>query len=83
MMGSGQGGPVQQESEMSIMADRPAKGIPEQGGDDPRLLLNANGVRLAIGSDRPEDTSVAEFLYLKTLGMFDNLTLLKMWTETA
>ena len=46
-------------------------------------LLAACGVRLAVGSDSADDTSVAEFLYLKNLGIFDNLTLLKMWTETA
>lgn len=46
-------------------------------------LLAARGVRLAVGSDSADDTSVAEFLYLKNLGIFDNLTLLKMWTETA
>jgi imidazolonepropionase-like amidohydrolase len=46
-------------------------------------LLSQNHVRLAIGSDSPEDSSLAEFLYLKSIGAFDNLTLLRMWTETA
>src|SRR5205823_5219828 len=46
-------------------------------------LLRENGVALAIGSDNPTDSSVKEVEYLRGLGVFDNLTLLKMWTETT
>ena len=47
------------------------------------VLLHANGVRIAIGSDNVTDSSVAELFYLKQLNVFDNLTLLKMWAETT
>lgn len=46
-------------------------------------LLHENGVLLAIGSDNPGDSSVREVEYLQKLGVFDNLTLLRMWTETT
>ncbi|MEO5985341.1 MAG: amidohydrolase family protein [Ferruginibacter sp.] len=46
-------------------------------------LLFENGVPIAIGSDNPGDNSVKEVFYLKELGIFDNLALLKMWTETT
>lgn len=46
-------------------------------------VLRENGVRLAVGSDDANDSSVAELFYLKGLGLFDNLTLLKMWAETT
>jgi imidazolonepropionase-like amidohydrolase len=47
-----------------------------------RLLLK-HRVALAIGSDNVADSSLQEFEYLRGLGVFDNLTLLKMWTETS
>jgi hypothetical protein len=43
-------------------------------------LLLQNGVSLAIGSDDATDTSVKEIEYLQSLGVFDNLTLLRMWS---
>jgi imidazolonepropionase-like amidohydrolase len=46
-------------------------------------LLRDNGVALAIGSDNPTDSSVKEVEYLRGLGVYDNLTLLKMWAETT
>lgn len=46
-------------------------------------ILFDNGVPIAIGSDDVTDNSVKELFYLKDLGVFDNLTLLKMWTETT
>jgi len=46
-------------------------------------LLRENGVLLAIGSDTVTDSSVKEIEYLQGLGMFDNLTLLKLWAETT
>ena len=46
-------------------------------------LLRKYGVIIAIGSDNVDDTSLKEVQYLKGLGIFDNLTLLKMWTETT
>jgi hypothetical protein len=46
-------------------------------------LLTENGVQLAVGSDNPPDSSIIEAEYLQRLGVLDNLTLLKMWTETT
>jgi hypothetical protein len=46
-------------------------------------LLRDSGVALAIGSDNPADSSVNEIEYLRGLGVFDNLALLKMWTEST
>ena len=46
-------------------------------------LLHNEGVKLAIGTDMPPDTSVKEIEYLRGLKVFDDLTLLKMWTETT
>jgi hypothetical protein len=47
-----------------------------------RLLL-AHGVRLAIGSDVYDDTSVGEAMYLHGLGVMDELALLKLWAEAT
>jgi hypothetical protein len=46
-------------------------------------LLRGAGVRLAIGSDNPSDTSVQEAMYLAGLEAFDNLELLRLWIDTA
>ena len=47
-------------------------------------LLKKYGVRMAVGSDNYTDTSLEEALYLKSLDVFDNRDLLKMWcTESA
>jgi len=46
-------------------------------------LLKQNGVRLAVGSDNYTTTSVEEALYLKSLNVFDNSELLRMWCMTA
>jgi len=46
-------------------------------------VLQKAGVGLAIGSDVYGTTSLAEVMNLKDLGVFDNLTLLKMWCETS
>lgn len=46
-------------------------------------LLRDNGVTIAIGSDNPLDSSVEEFELLRRLGIFDNASLLKMWTENT
>jgi (2Fe-2S) ferredoxin len=50
---------------------------------DDLAMLNKHGALLAIGSDDPTDTSVKEAMYIKDLGIFDNLTLLKIWTENT
>jgi imidazolonepropionase-like amidohydrolase len=47
-----------------------------------RLLHNA-GVKLAIGPDVYGVTSLAEAMNLYQLKVFDNLTLLKMWSEAT
>jgi len=46
-------------------------------------LLRDSGVRLAVGSDEYRDDSVGEVRYLAGLGVFDNLTLLRMWSEVT
>ncbi|MGP0592548.1 amidohydrolase family protein [Nitrospira sp. T9] len=45
-------------------------------------LLHQAGVTIAIGSDHAE-TSLAEALHLHQMGIFDNLTLLKVWSENT
>lgn len=47
--------------------------------DNLRLLRDA-GVTLAIGSDEYDDTSVGEVRHLRSLGVFDDIELLRMWT---
>lgn len=44
-------------------------------------LLHKSGVRIAFGTDSYGSNSQTEALHLKDLGVFDSLTLLKMWTE--
>ncbi|HSK13606.1 MAG TPA: hypothetical protein VK907_10350 [Phnomibacter sp.] len=46
-------------------------------------MLKENGATIAIGSDDPPDTSVKEVFYLKELGVFSDLELIKMWTEVT
>jgi imidazolonepropionase-like amidohydrolase len=46
-------------------------------------LLYQSGVKIAIGSDDFEQTSLGEAEYLKELNVFDNRTLLKIWTENT
>jgi imidazolonepropionase-like amidohydrolase len=46
-------------------------------------LLHESGVRLVIGSDNVRDSSLQEFEYIRALGVFDNITLLKMWSVTT
>ncbi|ULA60086.1 MAG: hypothetical protein LZF60_210002 [Nitrospira sp.] len=48
--------------------------------EDNLRLLHRAGVTLVIGSDHAE-TSLAEVLHLRTLHLFDDRTLLKMWCE--
>ena len=38
---------------------------------------------LAVGSDNPADSSVLEADHLQSLGVLDDLTVLKMWTEAT
>ena len=47
-----------------------------------RLLWQA-GVKLAVGSDEYDDTSVAEVAHLRSLGVFDEAELLRMWTANC
>lgn len=46
-------------------------------------LLHKQGVRLAIGTDDNNLTVLDEAENLHKLNVFDNLTLVKMWTETT
>lgn len=41
--------------------------------------LVANGVTMVIGADSPADTTVAEAAYIRSLGLFDNAAMLRMW----
>lgn len=47
-----------------------------------RLLRDA-GVHLAVGSDAYRDDSSGEVRYLATLGVFDNLALVRLWSEST
>jgi imidazolonepropionase-like amidohydrolase len=69
-----------------------AEGLPKE--DPLRKLVEAQtvkslrrlheaGVPIAIGSDRYEFTSRDEARYLRTLGVFDNATLLRLWCENT
>lgn len=58
------------------------RGVVESQASNMRLLHD-NGVSLAIGSDTPSDSSLHEVEYLHSLGVFDNLTLLKIWAEAT
>jgi hypothetical protein len=46
-------------------------------------LMHQAGVRLAIGTDNPDDSSVQEALYVRQFDVLDNLTVLKMWVEAT
>jgi imidazolonepropionase-like amidohydrolase len=46
-------------------------------------VLQQSGVRIAVGSDEYDDTSVGEALYLATLGVLDRAALLRSWSETT
>ncbi len=43
-------------------------------------LLKEAGVKLAVGSDEYDDTSLAEVAHLRSLGVFDDAEILRMWT---
>lgn len=45
--------------------------------------LKDAGVKIAIGSDIYNDTSLSEVKFLKELDVFTNLELLKMWSENS
>lgn len=44
-------------------------------------LLNKHGVKITFGPDRYNVTSQPEAFYIKDLGVFSNLELIKMWSE--
>jgi hypothetical protein len=46
-------------------------------------LLGEHNVRIAVGSDKYRQTSAFEASRLHELKVFDNLTLLKLWSETT
>jgi len=46
-------------------------------------LLRKHHVTIAVGSDNFRETALAEALSLAKLGAFDNLTLMKMWSEAT
>jgi len=45
--------------------------------------LGEHNVRIAVGSDNYRQTSAFEASRLHELKVFDNLTLLKLWSETT
>lgn len=45
--------------------------------------LRRAGVHLAIGSDEYRDDSSGEVRYLSSLGVFDNLELIRLWSEAT
>lgn len=47
-----------------------------------RVLRDA-GVKIAVGSDEFDDTSVAEVAHLRSLGVFDNAEMLRIWTANC
>ena len=46
-------------------------------------LLKAAGVTIAVGSDEFDDTSVKEVAHLRSLGVFNNAEMLRMWTTNC
>ncbi|HVF90144.1 MAG TPA: amidohydrolase family protein [Blastocatellia bacterium] len=46
-------------------------------------LLHGAGVRLAVGTDDNSRTALAEAENLHRLGVFDNLTLVRLWSEAS
>ena len=46
-------------------------------------LLHEHGVRLALGSDSYDDTSVGEAMYLHELGVLDERALLELWSMST
>jgi hypothetical protein len=46
-------------------------------------MLKEAGVKLAVGSDEYDDTSMAEVEHLRSLGVFSNAEMLRMWTENC
>jgi hypothetical protein len=42
-------------------------------------VLAANGVSIVIGADNPADTTTVEASYIKSLGIFNNAAMLRMW----
>lgn len=68
-------------------ANAPTRTTPQQRRDalnaaNLRTLKEA-GVALAVGSDNYGATARSEALYLSDLGVFTNLELLKLWSETT
>ena len=61
--------------------DRYARMVEAQRDDLRRL--QAAGAKLVVGSDNVFDTSRGEVEYLRGLGVFDNKTLLTMWTKNC
>jgi imidazolonepropionase-like amidohydrolase len=46
-------------------------------------ILKEAGVKLAVGSDEYDDTSIAEVAHLRSLGVFDDAEILRMWTANC
>ena len=42
-------------------------------------IMAANGVSIIIGADNPADTSSTEASFIRSLGIFDNAAMLRMW----
>lgn len=70
---------LDEEAKRSPAAADSARAVRELIANNLRLLHRA-GVRIAVGSDRYWSTSAAEASALATTGVFDNATLLRMWS---
>jgi imidazolonepropionase-like amidohydrolase len=66
----------------NVLTDIDRPGVEKAQIANLKLLLD-NRVPLAIGSDNTSDTSAAEVMYLRELKVFDDRTLLNLWTEST
>jgi len=64
------------------LSDHPARPVVRRVQRANLRTLHEAGVRLTVGSDT-WSSGQNEALYLHGLGVFDNATLLRLWTETA
>lgn len=73
----------------AVLIERQKERAPELYPDqrlaqiDNLRLLRDTGVTLAIGSDEYDDTSVGEVRHLRGLGVFEDVELLRMWTQNC
>lgn len=76
----GEGADAEPETTISHRPTSSVKDLDAVHRDNLRLLRRA-GVRLAIGTDDNSRTVFEEIANIRRLQVFDDLTLLKIWTE--